>query len=120
MLTSRCDEIPLLQRHKTVSEMIIKSIFLSIIFIFYFVYTIRYLIQFSAKNYFTGRLKTFHILMLWLVPFIWIILLKSLFKPTPGSYEFINKEEPDSLTESGLDVWTDSSTGNFQRTGGAM
>jgi hypothetical protein len=92
--------------------MIIKIVFLSIIGIFYIVYTTRYLIHFNRNNYFTGWLKTFHIFMIWLVPFIWIMLLKSLFKPTPGSHKFIDKEEPDSLTESGLGIWTDSSTGN--------
>jgi hypothetical protein len=73
--------------------------------------SIRYSIHFSRSNYFTGGLKSFHILMIWLIPFIWIILLKTLFKPTPGSYQFNNKKEPDSLKEGGLGIWIDSSTG---------
>ena len=89
-----------------------KIILLSIISIFYLIYTIRYLLLFNRKNYFTDRLKTFHIIMIWLVPFVWIILLKNLFKPTPGSGEFPDKKDPDSLTECGLGIWIDSSTGN--------
>lgn len=29
--------------------------------------------------------------MIWLIPFIWIFILKSLLKNTPGSYEIKNK-----------------------------
>jgi hypothetical protein len=91
--------------------MIIKIALLSVICNVYIIYTIRYLIHFKRSNYFTGGLKIFHILMIWLIPFIWIILLKSLFKPTLGSYQFVDKKEPDSLTESGLGIWIDPSTG---------
>jgi len=88
-----------------------KIALVSIIGIFYIIYTIRYLIRFNQNKYFTGRLKIFHIVMIILIPFIWIILLKNLFKPTPGSYHFIDKKDPDTLTESGLGIWIDNSTG---------
>jgi hypothetical protein len=91
--------------------MIIKIVLASLVCIVYFVYTIRYLLFFNRSNYFTGRLKVFHILMIWLVPFLWIILLKNLFKPTPGSYKYLDNKEPDSLTESSLGIWIDQSTG---------
>jgi len=91
--------------------MIMKIALVSIIGIFYIIYTIRYLIRFNQNKYFTGRLKIFHIVMIILIPFIWIILLKNLFKPTPGSYHFIDKKDPDTLTESGLGIWIDNSTG---------
>jgi len=91
--------------------MIMKIALVSIIGIFYIIYTIRYLIRFNQNKYFTGRLKIFHIVMIILIPFIWIILLKNLFKPTPGSYHFIDKKDPDTLTECGLGIWIDNSTG---------
>jgi hypothetical protein len=91
--------------------MVMKIAIVSIIGIVYIIYTIRYLILFNQKGYFAGRLKMFHILMMWLIPFIWIILLKNLFKPTPGSYHFIDKKDPDTLTECGLGIWIDNSTG---------
>ena len=91
-----------------------KIALVSIIGIFYIIYTIRYLIRFNQNKYFTGRLKIFHIVMIILIPFIWIILLKNLFKPTPGSYHFIDKKDPDTLTESGLGIWIDNSTGTWK------
>jgi len=91
--------------------MIIKIAIVSIIGIIYIVYTIRYLIRFNQNKYFTGGLKIFHMVMIFLIPFIWIILLRNLFKPTPGSYHFIDKKDPDTLTESGLGIWIDNSTG---------
>ena len=61
---------------------------------------------------FTGYLKAFHFLMIWLIPFVWIFILKSLTKSTPGSYKFDNKENSNSFTESGLGIWADSPPGN--------
>jgi hypothetical protein len=50
-------------------------------------------------------MKAFHYFMIWALPFLWIWLLKSLVKPTPGSYEVEKKEkdEPffDAYTASG-------------------
>lgn len=77
----------------------------------YLIYTIRYLIEFYRSNYFTGWLKAFHVVLIFLIPFLWIILLKGLFKPTPGSYQFDDKKDPDSLSESGLGIMIDPSTG---------
>jgi hypothetical protein len=92
--------------------MIMKIALVSIVGLVYIIYSIRYLIHFIQNKYFTGRLKIFHIVMIFLVPFIWIILLKNLFKPTPGSYQFIDKKDPDTLTECGLGILIDNSTGN--------
>jgi hypothetical protein len=91
--------------------MIIRIFILSVILMVYFIYTIRYLIQFNRSDYFTGRLKSLHIVLIWLIPFVWIILLKNLFKTTPGSHQFGDKKGPDSLSESGLGIWIDQSTG---------
>jgi hypothetical protein len=33
--------------------------------------------------------------MIWLIPFIWIILRKILLTPAPGSYQFNKKKEAD-------------------------
>jgi hypothetical protein len=39
--------------------------------------------------------------MMWVVPFVWILVLKALTKSTPGSYEVEKKEEPQPLSKSG-------------------
>jgi hypothetical protein len=94
--------------------MILKITFLSIIIIYYLIYSIRYLIQFNRNNYFAGGLKVFHVLMIFLIPFAWIILLKALFKRTPGSYQFADKKSSDSPSESVLEIWMDSSPGGSE------
>jgi hypothetical protein len=91
--------------------MTIKLVILAVILIVYLTYTIRYSIEVNRSNYFTGRFKAFHIVLIWIIPFVWIILLKGLFKPTPGSHEFTDKKGVDSLSESGLGIWIDQSTG---------
>ena len=48
--------------------------------------------------------KRINIVLLWLVPFIWYWIIKSILKPTPGSSEFIDEEKRQSgqYFESGL------------------
>ena len=42
--------------------------------------------------------------MIWLIPFIWIFLLKNLLKPTPGSYDIENKENPKPFSDNDNDA----------------
>src|SRR5579872_1208551 len=91
--------------------MIFKICLLSISCLVYLIYTTRYLIKFIESKEFSGGLKVFHIIMIWLIPFIWIMLLNALFKPTPSSYVYLDKKNPDSMSESGLGIWMDESTG---------
>jgi hypothetical protein len=91
--------------------MSVRIVLFSSIILAYLYWTIRFSIHFYRRKDFSGRLKAFHILMAWLVPFIWILLLNALFKPTSGSHRYADKKNPDSLAESGLGVWMDSSTG---------
>jgi hypothetical protein len=92
--------------------MIIRYSILIALALFYLFYTIRYTITFKKNILFTGYLKAFHFLMIWMIPFVWIFILKSLTKPTPGSYKFDNKKNPDSFTERGLGIWADSPPSN--------
>ncbi|KYP14139.1 MAG: hypothetical protein A1D16_20010 [Flavihumibacter sp. CACIAM 22H1] len=36
---------------------------------------------------FSKRLRYLHPVLVWLIPFVWIIILRILTRPTPGSYE---------------------------------
>lgn len=38
--------------------------------------------------------------MIWLIPFVWILLLKTLFKPIPGSHAFIDKKDPEKFKDN--------------------
>jgi hypothetical protein len=76
------------------TEIIIRDLLIFGLIIFYLVFTVRFFIAFKKNIIFTGEIKTFHLIMIWLIPFFWILILKSLTKSTPGSYEIKNKSEP--------------------------
>ena len=80
---------------------------LILVAIIYFVYTIRFARELKASRLFSKKVKTLHLIIIWLIPFLWILLLKNLIKPTPGSHEFQDKKTVDSFTESGLGIWMD-------------
>jgi hypothetical protein len=81
-------------------ETIIKYVCLIVLTIFYLAYTIKYSIAFSKSILFSKKLKALHIFLFFLIPFIWIILLKELSKSTPGSYEFPNKSDMQPNTDA--------------------
>ena len=93
------------------TEQLIKYTLLAAIVLFYLVYTLRYAITFKKNILFTGRRKTFHSIAIWIFPFIWIWILKTILKPTPGSSEFLNKKDPDKFNDNTSD-WVALSESN--------
>lgn len=79
---------------------IIRVVILSAFFIFYLVFTTRFSRKFKTNQVFSGGIKLFHSVMIWLIPFIWILLLKALTRSTPGSYEIEKKEDPQPFPKS--------------------
>ena len=71
--------------------LIIKYLLISAVIVFYFIFTTRYYFAFKKNIIFTGKVKVLHLVLIWLIPFIWIFILKSLTKVTPGSYQVENK-----------------------------
>jgi hypothetical protein len=71
----------------------IKYFFLFIFVVFYLGYTIKYIITFRKSLLFSKRLKSLHIFLFFLIPFVWIFLIKELSKSAPGSYEFPDKRD---------------------------
>ena len=49
--------------------------------------------------------------MIWIIPFIWILLLKSLTKSTPGSYEIKNKDNTKPFSDNDGDAMNASNIG---------
>jgi len=70
---------------------IVRNLIIGGTIIFYFIFTIRYFFVFRKNVIFTGKIKVFHLVMMWLIPFIWILILKALTKSTPGSYQIEKK-----------------------------
>ena len=55
----------------------------------YFIWTLRYAIKFNKiDSFFNKRQKLIHNVLIWLVPFLWIMILKTIIKPTPGTESY--------------------------------
>jgi hypothetical protein len=85
--------------------------FFAILFAFYFIYTLNFAIRFNRTDtYFTRNVRLLHHVLIWLVPFFWIMIVKTLIDPTPGSHQ-LKKRNPDgSFYESGLGLWGNDSS----------
>ena len=69
----------------------------------YVVWTLRFALKFNKTDKSFGtRQKLIHNVLIWLIPFFWIIIIKAMTKPTPGSHNFRKKGDEDSFYESGL------------------
>jgi len=51
---------------------------------------------------FSEKQKFAHQILIWVIPFFWIIIVRTVMKPTPGSHEFKKKDEDGGFYESGL------------------
>src|SRR5450631_4418134 len=59
-----------------------------------------------------GKLENnVHLVLIWLIPFLWILLLKALTKATPGSFEIENKESPIPFSDNDRDANSASTMG---------
>lgn len=92
-------------------EEIIRDVMIFGIIIFYLIFTIRYFLVFRKNIIFTERIKIFHLIMIWVIPFIWIIILKSITQSSPGSYEVKNKSEPIPFSNNDTDASNASDMG---------
>lgn len=75
--------------------MIIRWAFLIVFLILHIVYTLHFTFSFKKSILFTQRQKAFHLIMIWLIPFVWVMLLKNFTKDTPGYWQIENKSDPE-------------------------
>ncbi len=76
--------------------------FLIAISLAYLIYTLNFTLKFNKTNiYFTKNQKVLQIILMWLIPFLWIIIIKTIIKPTPGSDHFIKKKDDDGSFKGG-------------------
>jgi hypothetical protein len=87
------------------------TILISALLIFYFIFTIRYFFVFKKNIIITGKIKLVHLVLIWLIPFLWILLLKALTKATPGSFEIENKESQIPFSDNDRDANSASTMG---------
>ena len=70
---------------------------LLVAFLVYIVYTLWFVIKFNKTDLiFDRRQRLTHNILVWLIPFLWIMIIKSMTKPTLGSDKYDKtKQEPD-------------------------
>ncbi|WP_276481494.1 hypothetical protein [Paraflavitalea pollutisoli] len=59
----------------------------------YIIYTARFIKPLLRSPLFSKPVKWFHLIMTWLIPFIWLVLLKVIMKPSPGSHQVTQKDK---------------------------
>lgn len=93
--------------------------FLVIIFLIYLVYTLNFALKFNKTDtYLTNNQIVFHNILIWLIPFFWIMILKTLIKPTSGSSKFKKTKSNGGFYESGIGIWGHSDTPFHDSDGG--
>lgn len=78
-----------------------KIFLLIIIALVYIIYTFKYAFVLKNSLVYKGKSRILHQVLIWLIPFVWVWLLKSLSKSTPGSFEIENKVDPIPFSNSG-------------------
>ena len=71
-----------------------------VICVFYFFYTISFAIDFNKKKlYFNRKQRRLHNILIWIIPFIWILALKTISKPVE---DYKKELDPNAFHESGI------------------
>jgi hypothetical protein len=65
------------------------------ILLFYIAYTFTYIKVLQSNKLFTPKIKLTHLILIWAIPFLWILLLKTLANSAPGSHEVDKKQDSD-------------------------
>ena len=80
--------------------------FVGIGFGIYFLYTLNFAIVFNRTNtVLTDNQKLIHHFLIWIIPFFWIIVVKSMTKPTMGSARFKKGKLGSGFHESGIGAY---------------
>ena len=79
----------------------------------YFLYTLNFAIKFNrSENALNENQKLLHNVFIWLIPFLWITILKTLIQPTPGSDKFKKTKSDGVFYESGIGIFGHSELHN--------
>ena len=85
---------------------IIQGTIITLLVIGYLVFTIRHFRLLKKNIVFSRRVKVFHLVMIWLVPFVWALMLRGLTRSTPGSHEVEEKVDPEPFSRNGGTMWS--------------
>jgi hypothetical protein len=80
--------------------------FIGALAIVYLMYTLNFAIRFNKKHQpFTSLQMVIHNILFWIIPFFWIIIIKSIAKPPAGSHQFKKTNSVGSFYESGIGIY---------------
>ncbi|MCF1717025.1 hypothetical protein L0U88_20450 [Flavihumibacter sp. RY-1] len=71
----------------------IKFVFAILIALIYLFFTIRYSFDIGKNMTLSNKLKIVHIILIWTIPFVWMVILKNLTQQTPGSHQVDKTKE---------------------------
>ncbi len=88
--------------------------FLIVVIVIYLIYTLNFAIKFNKTNtVFNNNQILLHNLLIWIIPFFWIMIVKSMIAPTPGSHKFKKSKEDSGFHESGFGIFGHEDRNNF-------
>ena len=82
--------------------------FLGLIFLVYLIVTLNFAIKLNKSvTHLTDNQLLLHNILIWVIPFFWIIILKAILPPTPGSSKSKKNKTKSSggFYESGIGIW---------------
>src|SRR5882757_1056693 len=80
--------------------------FLIIVFVVYFIYTLNFAIKLNRTNtVFSDNQKLLHNFFIWIVPFFWIMIIKTMTQSTPGSDKFKKTSLDSGFHENGIGIY---------------
>ena len=73
----------------------------------YSIYTLRFALIFNrtADTYFNRKQKIIHNILIWLIPFFWIVIVKTVASPSAGTKNLKRDGNKGIFYESGLGTW---------------
>ena len=80
--------------------------FLGLIFVVYLIFTLNFALKFNrAVTHLSDNQLLLHNILIWLIPFFWIIILETILPPTPGSSKSKKTKSTRGFYESGVGIW---------------
>lgn len=95
------------------------SYILWVAFLAYGIYTLRFALIFNrtADIYFNKKQKVLHSILIWLIPFFWIMIVKTVASPPVETKHSKRGRSNGKFYESGIGIWG-SDEGNHSSHGG--
>ena len=80
--------------------------FLILFLLIYVIYTLNFAIQLNkTRTIFNDKQNLVHNILIWVIPFFWVMIVKAMMKPTPGSDKFKKTKPTADFRESEIGIW---------------